>query len=807
MRTRARCYLVALAAAVGLAGATVSGCTKRRTRTVTTEVRCVSVVPSLGPTTGGTAVTIGGDGFQPGAIVRFGQGDATGAAVNADGTEITCLTPPGPTGLVDVVVWNPDGVGCRIVDGFAYVGPTIQGAIYLDANANGITDLGDTLTVSFSGEVRVQGTPVADGVFLLDPPGSFGPAAIVVTGSTLTEVVALLDDGANFQPNGLYGSDPGSAGLDLAAGQPGLVDQAGFAVQPIPTPIDVEGELNPRVADVAYTDVNENCIVDFGDTLDVTFTTNVTLTTADPVQAFQLPVSGDSLGTGAVMVGGIPADVKTITVMLGGSPNLRVFGMFDSSLLTPGSPSGLDVAPMTGVIVDALHLTIAAMPRSPPGLEIGGPKPFWTSVGDDQAGAIFGIRVAADGDVNRDGFSDVVVCASSFDTGNADAGKAYLYLGGPSGPSTSPAWAVSGDDQADAYFGGHLCSAGDANGDGYSDVVIGASHYVGTATGVGKAYLYLGGPMGLSPTPSWTSTGDDEPWALFGSSGAFVGDVNDDGFSDVVIGAPTTYQWPAARPGKAFLYQGGAAGFSATPAWTSEGDGQRGAGFSWSVSSAGDVNNDGLSDVIIGSPEYRTSNRGAGRAYVYLGGPTGLSSVAIWVSSGDDRSESLFGQSVASAGDVNGDGFSDVIVGADHFKNKTGKAYLYLGTPSGVSPNPVWTSLGDDREMSMFGVPARSAGDLNGDGFSDIVVSARGFDLATSVGRVFLYLGGPTGPSSTPAWTSSGEDTMRAHFGFGLGAGDVNGDGLPELLVGAYGFSSATSGDGAGKVYLYCVRP
>ena len=246
--------------------------------------------------------------------------------------------------------------------------------------------------------------------------------------------------------------------------------------------------------------------------------------------------------------------------------------------------------------------------------------PQWTSSGDDQGYAAFGRSVASAGDVDGDGYDDVVVGASIFDTSNPMAGKAYVYHGGSAGLSPTPSWESSGDGQLAAYFGESVGSAGDVNGDGYDDVIVGAPQFNAANLFAGGTYLYHGGPAGLSVTPAWESSGDDQAYAYFGYSPASAGDVNGDGYDDVAVGA---FRFDATFPevGKAYLFRGGPAGVSLTPSWASSGDDEPFANFGISVAFAGDVNGDARDDFIVGAPGSDTANPGAGKAYVYTDCP------------------------------------------------------------------------------------------------------------------------------------------------------------------------------------------
>jgi hypothetical protein len=377
-------------------------------------------------------------------------------------------------------------------------------------------------------------------------------------------------------------------------------------------------------------------------------------------------------------------------------------------------------------------------------------------------GGLFGYAVATAGDVDGDGYSDVLVGQPFFTDHAERQGRAWLSYGTP-GAGSEP-WTVDGD-RGDAELGRSLATAGDVNGDGYSDVLVAAPFYdEGEIPLQGRVWLYHGSAAGAETTAAWTSAG---PSALsaFGESLASAGDVNGDGYADVILGAYLDENGQADE-GRAFVHHGSAAGLAPSPAWTVEGD-QSQAYFGSAVASAGDVNGDGYSDVIVGALYHDNGEANEGRAYVYHGSPAGLSPTPAWQAEGG-QPHAHFGHAVASAGDVNGDGHADVLVGAygwDNGQSDEGRALVYHGSPAGLSLTPAWTVEGN-LEGAQLGLFVASAGDVNRDGYSDVILNRR------------VYYGSPAGLSA------ASEAILGVFAGRGSTAGDFNGDGCADVIWG-----------------------
>jgi hypothetical protein len=287
-----------------------------------------------------------------------------------------------------------------------------------------------------------------------------------------------------------------------------------------------------------------------------------------------------------------------------------------------------------------------------------------------------------------------------------------------------------------------------------------------------------------------------------------AGDVNGDGFSDIIVGSP--YYWEkdeVSREGKAWVYLGRSSGVTSAPHWYDD-CGQAGAEFGFSVSTAGDVNGDGYSDIIVGAPGRVLSVSGQGAAYVYHGSSTGLPPSSVgwsWWEYGR-WDGACFGYSVSTAGDVDGDGYSDVIIGAPFYGVDTeaeeGIAQVFEGSSAGLDHSFLWEKE-SGQAGARFGWSVSTAGDVNGDGFADILVGAPLWHNGeTNEGGAWVYHGSAPGPHTVPDWHAEGEQG-GAHFGYAVStAGDVNGDGYAEVVVGAPLYTKNVATEGQAFVFF-----
>jgi len=437
---------------------------------------------------------------------------------------------------------------------------------------------------------------------------------------------------------------------------------------------------------------------------------------------------------------------------------------------------------------------------------------------DDESGR----SVATAGDVDGDGLSDLLIGARLNDDGGGQAGKTYLLLGSSllaSGTfDLSAADAAFVGEASEDLSGYSVASAGDVDGDGLSDLLISAYDW---AAGRGKTYLVFGasiaagGSFDLSAAD--TSFTGENASDYSGYSVASAGDVDGDGLDDLLIGARYNDDG-GSNAGKTYLVLAASitAGTSislsqAHAAFVGEAiDDESGS----SVASAGDVDGDGLSDLLIGAFYNDDGGSQAGKTYLFLGssvaaGGTFNLSAADAVFIGEDNNYHS-GSSVASAGDVDGDGLSDLLIGAQSWYSQRGKTYLFFGASIAAGGSfdlgVADASFVGENSADYSGNSVSSAGDVDGDGLSDLLIGARqNGDGGNGAGKSYLLLGSSVAAGGSfnlsdadAAFVGENEEDRSGRSV--ASAGDVDGDGLSDLLIGAEG--NDEGGNAAGKSYL-----
>ena len=699
--------------------------------------------------------------------------------------------------------------------------------------------------------------------------GTGGTAVLNLDGTVTFTPGANFNGAADFSytaSDGQATSAPATVTVNVAA-----VNDA--PVNTVPGAQTVNQNTNLSITGLSVSDVDAG-------SASITTTLSVAHGTLTVASMGGATVAGS--GTGSVTLTGSQTAIDTTlaasnNVVYRGSLN---FNGSDTLTVTTNDNgnTGIDPGLTDGATaeqdVDTVAINVTAVNVAAPVFDLtflGATQGF--IIQGDTASDLAGFSVASAGDVNGDGFADLIVGAPYGDDGGLYAGEAYVVFGKSTGFGTAvvlggvsrqvidltslsatDGFIIQGDTAGD-QAGRSVASAGDVNGDGFADLIMGAPFGDDGGNAAGEAYVLFGKSAGFGTTvntagfnrqvidlTSLSASGGfiiqgDTAGDQAGFSVASAGDVNGDGFADLIVGAPYGDDGGNAA-GEAYVVFGKSTGFgtavvlggvsrqvidltslSATQGFIIQGDtalDQAGGRYS-GVASAGDVNGDGFADLIVGANRGDDGGIDAGEAYVVFGKAAGfgttvstagfnrqvidltsLSASDGFIIQGDTTGDQA-GFSVASAGDVNGDGFADLIVGAPGLgvagvnQLVTGEAYVVFGKSAGfgtvdgtgravidltsLSATEGFIIQGDsDRDQA--GISVASAGDVNGDGFADLIVGARfGDDGGNGAGEAYVLFGAAFGASGTPVTTT--------------------GTAAAEIFIGGVGNDTLTGGGGA----------
>lgn len=424
-------------------------------------------------------------------------------------------------------------------------------------------------------------------------------------------------------------------------------------------------------------------------------------------------------------------------------------------------------------------------------------QPDWVLEGES-ASLQFGGAVNAQADLNKDGINDLIVSASG---AAVQRGRIEVFLGSRKGPSKTPAFRYEGTmDYAQV---GSSPIVADVNGDGWPDLLVGAYNQSGAVAYNGAVLVFLGSSAGLPATPSQVIEGPSTN-SFFGWKIRSLGDFNGDGYADVLVSAIGA----KSNVGTLYVYKGSASGLVGTPVSTLSGAAP------WiyfgRIVETGDLNNDGIADILVGA----SSPVGGipGMAWVYHGSAAGYTSTKaetlfspITLADAD-----AFGENVAVLGDVDADGYTDVAVAAPrHFQDTQnfGLIVVYYGSAQGLAASGRTQILQPNSDtMPFMGMNMLGGRDFNGDGVPDLVLgtaaNARPSNPADPFpGAIWIYRGSSSGLDTTKVYKVNGKEGSRDELGLTVDLGNVTGTGAVDLITSSGVYSNTLSQQGVVRVF------
>lgn len=398
----------------------------------------------------------------------------------------------------------------------------------------------------------------------------------------------------------------------------------------------------------------------------------------------------------------------------------------------------------------------------------------------DSSNDWFGYAAAGAGDIDGDGKDDFIVGAPLADPeGLVDAGSAYVF----SGASGTLLCRLNGQQTGD-QFGSAVAGIGDIDGDGIGDFLIGAPFAdSGSSSNAGSAFIYSGQRCSLLVQKFGTGAGD-----LFGLSVSKAGQIDSDNIPDYIIGAPYTF---GSDNGSIYVYSG------LNDTLIFKRDGGSSYQFGSSIAGGRDLNGDGVDDFVVGAPNAIPNNQtAAGSVFVYSGASGDV------IVRRDGGANFRLGYSVGVGGDMDGNGKSEYIIGVPGISGGAGEILIYSILTDGID-SLLFMKIGDNGG-DVFGFSVAGTGDINGDGIPDFIVGAVTDDPNGKIdaGSAVVYSGATGGE----LFRING-DSANDNLGWSVAdAGDLNGDGRNEIVIGAYlADTSSLINTGAIFVYRLCA--
>ena len=377
--------------------------------------------------------------------------------------------------------------------------------------------------------------------------------------------------------------------------------------------------------------------------------------------------------------------------------------------------------------------------------------------------------------------------------------------------TVATAKAKTADGVPDSIYGESISSIGDYNKDGHDDIVVGGREY---GDWRGNVWIYFGSATGISSTANFQIIGEPnilDSGICMGHTTANLGDLNQDGYDDFAVSGPGS--WGGWDVGKVYIFFGGNAG----PIYPTQAGTDANLTlispitYDWfgeAMSSAGDFNNDGCPDLIVGAPGSPTLPVMNSKAYIFLGSANGYTA-SPQIMLDNHENSSAFGLFIGGNGDLNNDSFDDVVVSAPWTNSRMGAVYIFSGSENPDSNPSYDLVLEGNSNMTDFGRHVEILKDLNNDGYDELGVSAKIMINDSLQPAVNIYFGKQnisemTQPDLVLSSLETGDD-------FGLyfrQIPDMNSDTYPELAIGAPGLQPLPSGSTySGLVYIYNGGP